>query len=573
MDHLKSTLNIRFCQQSDAGIKHENQDTLGAKIPEGQTLITKGIAMVVADGVSSSTCAKQASQMAVVGFLSDYYATPDTWRTQQSAVEVIQSLNRHLYSQSQNSTLQQGHLTTFTALILKGDKGFIFHVGDSRIYRFRQGELQQITRDHAQRIDKNTTYLTRALGADPVLEIDMHSCELEAGDMFVLTTDGVHDFLEKNTLIQLLTNPSIPFDELAHSCVQSALANNSSDNLSVQIARIDTCGAPSSSDAISVLSRLPFPPFLQVGHKLDQLTVKKIIHESERSQVYLVETPKGIPLIMKTPSVNYTDDPVYIERFVMESWIGARIHSPHVAKVIEPPVPRSCLYYLTEYVAGQSLSQLIKERAPMAIPDAIELIDQMIKGIRAFHRKDSLHQDIKPDNVMIGKQGAVIVDFGSCWVAGVHEAGSPFERDTILGTLDYSAPEYRFNGAIGQASDQFSLAVILYEMLTLKKPFGPQYASGSSLKSFQKMAYVSACKHNPLVPFWLDKALEKALNIDARKRYESLSEWLLDLKRPNPAWLSLRERPLLEKNPLVFWRLLALIGWALAFCLLLLHFH
>lgn len=154
MDHLKSTLNIRFCQQSDAGIKHENQDTLGAKIPEGQTLITKGIAMVVADGVSSSTSAKQASQMAVVGFLSDYYATPDTWRTQQSAVEVIQSLNRHLYSQSQNSTLQQGYLTTFTALILKGDKGFIFHVGDSRIYRFRQGELQQITRDHAKELTK-----------------------------------------------------------------------------------------------------------------------------------------------------------------------------------------------------------------------------------------------------------------------------------------------------------------------------------------------------------------------------------------------------------------------------------
>lgn len=564
MEHLKSTLNIHFCQHTDAGIKHENQDTLGAKIPEGQTLLTKGIAMVVADGVSSSASAKQASQMAVVGFLSDYYATPDTWRTQQSAVEVIQSLNRHLYSQSQNSTLQQGHLTTFSALILKGDKGFIFHVGDSRIYRFRKGELQQITRDHAQKIDKNTTYLTRALGADPALEIDIHTCELEAGDYYLLTTDGVHDFLDALAITELLSNTTAPFEDLAKTLLEKALTNKSTDNLSIQVARINTCGAPSSSDAISVLSRLPFPPFLQVGHKLDHLCVKKIIHESERSQVYLVETPTGQPLIMKTPSINYTDDPVYIERFVMESWIGARIHSPHVAKVIEPPVPRSCLYYLTEYVAGQTLSKLIKEHAPMAIPDAIELIEQMIKGVRAFHRKDSLHQDIKPDNIMIGKQGAVIVDFGSCWVAGIHEAGSPFERDKILGTLDYSAPEYRYNGDINQKADQFSLAVILYEMLTLKKPYGPQYAAGTHLKSFQKMGYVSACKHNPLVPFWLDKALEKALNIDTRKRYESLSEWLQDLKRPNPNWLSQRERPLLEKNPLAFWQLVAFIGWALA---------
>ena len=103
---------------------------------------------------------------------------------------------------------------------------------------------------------------------------------------------------------------------------------------------------------------------------------------------------------------------------------SARIHNAHVVRVVEPPQPRSCLYYLTEYIQGPSLTQLIKERAPFAIPDAIELVDQLIKGLRAFHRKDTLHQDLKPDNVIIGKRGAVIVDFGSCWVAGIQEAGA-----------------------------------------------------------------------------------------------------------------------------------------------------
>ncbi len=573
MEHLKSTLAIRFAQYSDAGRKPENQDTLGARIPDGPTLATKGIAMAIADGVSSSASAKQASQMAVAGFLSDYYATPDTWRTQQSAIQVIQSLNRYLFGQSQNSVLQEGHLTTFSALILKGDKAFTFHVGDSRIYRLRDNHLEQLTRDHAQMVDKNTTYLTRAMGADPLLEVDMQTLELEIGDIFLLTTDGVHDFVPPNKLIEQLKELDSNIDGVAKLICEFALNNKSADNLSIQICRVESRGTPSQSDAVTVLSRLPFPPFLQVGHRIDGLVIKKILHESERSQVYLVENRDGSHLVMKTPSVNYEDDPVYIERFVMESWIGARIHNAHVVRVVEPPEARSCLYYLTEYVAGPTLTQLIKERAPFGITDAVELTEQLIKGIRAFHRKDTLHQDIKPDNVVVGKRGAVVVDFGSCWVAGIQEAGEPFARDKILGTLNYSAPEYRYGGTTNHTSDQFSLAVLLYEMLTQKSPYGNQYASAADLKSFQKLAYIPAAKYNPLVPLWLDKALEKALSIAPAQRYESLSEWLQDLKRPNPQWTSQRDRPLLEKNPLAFWRVCAGLGWALAIGVLIYHFH
>jgi serine/threonine protein phosphatase PrpC len=571
MEHLKSTLMVRLAQHSDAGRKSENQDTLGARIPDSTALATKGIALAIADGVSSSLAGKEASQAAVAGFLSDYYATPDTWRTQQSAVQVIQSLNRYLFGKSQSSLKQEGHLTTFSCLILKGDKAFCFHVGDSRIYRLRDASLEQLTRDHAQRVDEKTTYLTRALGADPVLEVDMSSYELEIGDIFVLTTDGVHDYVNAQLIGQCIKDAYDDFDSVAQGLCQLALANNSQDNLSIQICRVEARGTASQTDAVTVLSRLPFPPFLQVGHILDGLTVKKILHESERSQVYLVHTAEGNPLVMKTPSVNYEDDPVYIERFVLESWIGARIHNAHVVRVVEPPSPRSCLYYLTEYIQGPSLTQLIKERAPFAIPDAIELVEQLIKGLRAFHRKDTLHQDLKPDNVIIGKRGATIVDFGSCWVAGIQEAGATFERDTILGTLDYSAPEYRLGRHAGERSDLFSLGVLLYEMLTKKLPFGSAYSGAMDYKSLQKLSYVSACSLNPLIPFWLDKTLEKALHINPERRYESLSEWLQDLKRPNPNLLTQRERPLLERDPLKFWRVAAGVGWLAFFATLLGH--
>ena len=571
MDHICSNLTVNLAQYSDKGVKKENQDTIGAQIPQGNALVTKGIAVVVADGVSSSASAQQASQSAVTGFLTDYYATPDTWRTAQSATRVIHSLNRYLWGQSQNSVSGEGYLTTFSALIMKGDKAFIFHVGDSRVYRIREGVVEQLTRDHAQAIDKHTTYLSRALGADPSLEIDIHTEELQKGDFFVLTTDGIHDFIAQNEFSQILRSSDDP-EVVRKAAVEKALENDSDDNLSIQVVQVLETGNPSQKDAMTVLSQLPFPPLLEVGQKIDGLAVEKVIHESERSQVYIVKDPSGRKLIMKTPSPNYEDDPAYIERFVMESWIGTRVQNAQVVKVVPPIKERKFLYYLTEHINGPSLGELIKERAPFDIQGAVELMEQLVKGVRAFHRRDMLHQDIKPDNVIIGPQGPVVIDFGSCWVAGIQEAGTPFTRDLILGTLTYSAPEYRYGGQVSQRSEQFSLGVILYEMLTNQQPYGERFSEINNLKAFQKLKYIPARKHNPLVPRWLDKAIEKSVSIHPKSRYEALSEWLTDIKRPNPMWVAAEARPLMERDPVKFWKIAALLGWVSAVALLLKDF-
>src|SRR5690606_8716665 len=130
-----------------------------------------------------------------------------------------------------------------------------------------------------------------------------------------------------------------------------------------------------------------------------------------------------------------------------------------VVRVAETARARSCLYYLTEYISGPTLAELIRQRAPFAIPDALEIIEQIIRGVRAMHRRETLHQDLKPDNIIMSKNGAVIVDFGSCAVAGLAEVKAPFARDKVLGTLEYSAPEYRSGGKPGPAADQFSLGV------------------------------------------------------------------------------------------------------------------
>lgn len=564
MDHLQSTLLISFAQKSEAGRKPENQDTVGARIPESNLLTTKGIAVAIADGVSSSKAAREASQTAIAGFLSDYFATPETWRTQQSAMRVIQSLNSSLWGRSQNSIYGEGYLTTFSALILKGDSGFIFHVGDTRVYRLRDNNLELLTRDHTQRIDKHTTHLSRAMGADPYLEVDMHSLELQRGDIFILSSDGIHEHIPTQEFKNFVLSHRDNLEALVNEALPLALQHQSEDNLSIQALRIESLGTAAQDDAVQVLSRLPFPPILSPGQSIDGLHIKKILHESTRSQVYLVEDEKNNLLVMKTPSELFQDDKAYIERFVMESWIGSRIHSPAVVRVVPSTEARSCLYYLTDYIPGPTLTQLLKERGILSILDAVELTEGLIRGIRAFHRKETLHQDLKPDNIVISAKGPMVVDFGSCWVAGVQEAGTPFTRDNILGTLDYSAPEYRYGGKASDKSDQFSLAVLLYEMLTGKLPYGAAYSKATDLKSFQKLRYISAMKYNPLVPYWLDKAMEKALSIYPSSRYEALSEWQQDLKRPNPNWLSPRAQPLLERHPDKVWKIIAISGWIAA---------
>ncbi len=570
MEHTPATLDVSIAQLSDKGKKSENQDTIGARIPEGQALKMKGIAIATADGVSSSNAAKLASQTVVCGLLTDYYATPDTWRTTQSVTQVLQSLNRYLWSQSQNNVQSEGQLTTLSMLILKGDKAFVFHVGDSRIYRLRDGVLEQLTRDHNQRMSATKTYLSRAVGADSRLEIDNLSEQLSQGDRYILTTDGIHDALGHSDFTALVQDTTTHPDDLCQAIHNAALDAGSQDNLSIQIVDVNTIGTSDQADAIDVLSSLPFPPFLKVGEIIDGLTVEKILHESERSQVYLVKTPEDTRLVMKTPSVNYVDDSAYIERFILEGWIGARIHHPNVIKVVTPKTAPTFLYYLTEYINAPTLGQIITQRAPLNVIDAVEIIEQVIKAARGLHRKDTLHQDIKPDNILLSQKGAMLIDFGACYVAGIHEVGHHLEHQEILGTATYTAPEYRYGGTIGMHSEQFSIAVIMYELLTGKHPYGNKFEQAKSYDDFKKLTYLPAHSVNPLVPVWLDRALEKALSIKTDHRYDRLSQWLVDLQRPNPAWLTRTNSPLIEKNPYLVWQCLAALGWGVAITLALL---
>lgn len=574
--HLDGQLKFTLGQATYAGIKPENEDSIGIRIPEGHLLTTKGAVAIVADGVSAAEAGKEASDTCVTSFLSDYFSTPESWTVKKSTQQVLNALNRWLYGQGQRFLqAEKGYVCTLSLVVFKSRTAHVFHVGDTRVYRYRNGDLEQLTRDHATRINKEQSYLTRAMGLDMWLDVDYRAVDIEQGDIFLLTSDGVHDFISRQEIRDRLSSLSDNPEEDCNAMIASALEHQSHDNLSAQIIRIDHVPSEQADDAFRRLTQLPFPPALSPGQVLDGYRIEKELHASSRSQLYLVTDTRSdehLQCVMKTPSVNFVDDPAYIERFIMESWIGRRIDSPHVVRVLEDDRERSCLYYVAEFVQGESLEQWMRRHPKPNIHSVIDIAEQIVRGLRALHRRETWHQDIKPANIMVNdEQQVTLVDFGSCFVSGLAEISSAIERDVILGTAQYSAPEQILGRPVTASADQYSLAVVLFEMLTGRQPFDGGLEQANSTAAYSRLHYVPAYHYNPLVPVWMDAAIKKALSFSPELRYQDVSEFLHDLQNPNTEFSRQASLPLAQRNPVRFWQVVAavlLVGQLITLALL-----
>ena len=568
-------------QHSIAGAKDRNDDSYGVVVPSAALLATHGIAMAIADGMTSSEGAKEASECCIKSFLEDYFCTHASWSVKKSVAVVLKAVNSWLYAQGQlHHNSDRGMVSTFSGLVLKGGTAHIFHAGDCRISRLREGRLEPLTREHRVRLGQGREHLARAVGIDQNLEIDYRTESVEAGDILVFTTDGVHDFLAAADIVEIVTagnatlqgatSQGAGLDEAARRIVDRAFGNGSTDNITCQIVRVDAPGHADESGHLQTLTALAFPPELAPGMVFDGYAIVRELHTSNRTQVYLArDMTSSEVVVLKTPSVNFEDDPAYIEMFAREEWVGRLVASPHVLKVLSPGRARRHLYTITEHFDGQTLRQWMRDHPRPELEGVRAIVEQIARGLRAFHRKDIIHQDLKPENVMIDRDGLVkIIDFGSARAAGFDEMASAVERPGLAGTIDYTAPEYHLGERPTNRSDIYALGVIAYEMLTGRLPYGRGFAGQRDVR---RLDYVSAHAVRDDVPNWMDAALAKAVHKSPAERTDALSALVEDLRQPNPALGYDRPRPMIEHNPVGFWRTLALAA-LLANILLLILF-
>jgi len=555
-------LQISVGQYSDKGRKEVNQDFFGALIPDAPLLDLKGISVVLADGISSSAVSQIASESAVKSFLLDYYCTSEAWSVKTSAQRVIAATNSWLHAQTRQSHHRydpdKGYVCTFSAIVFKSAMAHLFHVGDCRIYRVAGNSLEQLTEDHRVHLSSEQSYLGRGLGVNPHIEIDYYAHQIEKGDVFLLATDGVYEHVSSRFMADVIRGGHADLDQAARQISEAAYSNGSKDNLTVQIVRVDDVPGGDSGEILAQVSSLPLPPLLDARMVFDGYRIVREIHASSRSHIYLAEDIESGELVaLKTPSIDLRDDPDYLRRFMMEEWIARRIDSPHVLKPCHQSRARSYLYVAMEFIDGQTLTQWMIDHPKPELEDVRGIVEQIASGLRAFHRKEMLHQDLRPENVMIDRTGTVkIIDFGSVRVAGVVELSG--HGDDILGTLQYTAPEYFVGEGGSPQADQFSLGVIAYQMLTGRLPYGAEIARAKGKAAYRKARYVPATNDNTAIPVWVDRTLQRAVSLDPAKRYPVLSELLFDLRHPNASYVDQRPVPLIERNPQMFWKGLSL---------------
>lgn len=559
---MRRQLSVTFSGHSTAGKKAINQDAFAAHLATGPEADLKGASAVICDGVSSCDESHIASQTAVTSFISDYFSTPPNWSVRKAATKVLYSLNNWVYQQNASrSGTQDSLLTTFSAAILKSNTLHCFHAGDTRIYQQRGDNLELLTTDHV-RTEFGHEFLARALGAEQHLQMDYIKRDLEVGDRLLFTSDGVHGYLAHDCIKKILGDTGLSIESISQTLVDQALQAGSDDNLTALVAQVDELPQETLDETHRRLTALPIPPVMAVGNKIDDYEVLDIIFSGTRSHMYLVkDLVSAQHFVLKTPSENFTEDPIYLDGFMREDWVGQRIDHPNVMKTYHPGREKNFMYYLGEHIEGKNLREWIQDNPNPPLEAVRKIVKQAVAGIRAFNRADMIHQDLKPENIMINQDGRVkILDFGTVLIAGTDEISSPLDKSVPQGSVNYVAPEYLMAEKGTARSDLFSLAVIVYEMITGKLPYREASIKQVKLNSYGDISYIPSTHHRRDVPLWVEGCLRKALQPNPRHRYESFSEFERDFTVPNSKLeISIREKPLIERNPVRVWQGIALI--------------
>lgn len=549
-------LAIRWGACSSSGIKPINQDCQKLTVPDCSVLGRRGIVASIADGISSSQVSQYASELAVTHFNRDYLLTSENWSSVRAAKNVLETINTALYVKTAQSPYQgnpdRGYVCTFSSLILHQDHATIVHCGDSVILHCRDEQVSTLTRAHTGTSEAGQRYLANALGIKPELDVDIHSVAVQPGDRFVLMTDGVADFVDAHTLFSEMPQAESELTVYCEQIVEQSLSAGSADNLTIQAIVVTDISNQSktSYDEAGLLPRLSNP---EVGTVIDDWHLSKCLHRSDRSEVFIARHQKTQQqAVFKVPAATHRDNNAFLDDMAKEEWVARRVDNPHLMKAIGINASRTAFYTLTECLDGQTLHQYLLDNGKASVKQVREWAAQLVSGLTALHRKGILHQDVRPENILLTEsERLVLIDFGSASINGYNFLEDPNQL-MIPGDLLYSAPEYFVGLWANEHADQFALSSILYFALSGAHPYGTSVAKISSFSALHKLRYQRLLQREVSVPVWLDETIKRGCHPQAGKRYPSLSEFLYDLQHPNPGYQ--QTLPLAERNPVRFWQ-------------------
>jgi len=552
------SLKFDLGQSSLTGPRPRNEDYVGVVTPVKEQLSIKGALIAVADGVSGNAGGGEASEMTVRTVCADYYATPDTWEPLASLDKVLTAANRWVISQANANRNMTGMATTLSLLLLRGQRYYFAHVGDTRIYLLRDGSLKQLTTDHVWDSPDMRHVLKRAVGLDRHLEVDFAEGSLQVGDIFALMSDGVWDALGEQKIHKILglyDSPQMMCDQLT----KTAIAQGSADNSTAVAVKITQLGEDTLTELLAGGKHLSVPNKLNISEVIDDFEVVEILHESRASLLYKVRhigTKQFF--VLKTLQPLLATDTDSCNGLLNEEWLAKRVVSQYVPQVLPVSVEkRSKLYYVMSWYEGATLQQRLDSGHHFTVTGVAKIGLDLMRGIGALHRLNIVHRDIKPANVHVSSdQRLRILDLGVALSSGV---GS-IEAMQNPGTPSFMAPELFEGAPATPQSDIYAAGVTLYHLLTRKYPYG-------EIEPFQHPKFgqpIPLTRYRPDIPQWLENIVLKAIARDVKQRFETAEEMLLALEHGElkPLFAPART-PLIARARLLKWQWIAIFSFIL----------
>ena len=329
---------------------------------------------------------------------------------------------------------------------------------------------------------------------------------------------------------------------------------------------------------------------LASGTKLGRYEIRSKLGEGGMGEVYLAHDIKlDRKVALKTLPERLLTDEQAKRRFIHEAKAASALNNVHIVTIYDIVPENSRELIVMEYVEGETLRHMLSVRK-LDLKKALEFIEQVANGLAAAHQAGIVHRDIKPENVIVSTNGvAKILDFGlakltqrqataladSQLTTAQHQnviANVNTVPGTVLGTVGYMSPEQAEGKDLDHRTDIFSLGVVLYEVLTGKRPFEGKSAI-DTLHSIINKQPVAVSELNPQVPFELSEILDRTLSKDRNERYQHVGDFELDLRRLRRA---LETKPSVKaqgqisrKRPILVWSIvgvgvllsLALAAW------------
>ena len=307
--------------------------------------------------------------------------------------------------------------------------------------------------------------------------------------------------------------------------------------------------------------QLPLIPVPIDGETVDGFVLKVLISDGRYTRLFgAFDEVEGGEVALKFPKPQVAAVATYHAAFVREAWVGARVNSPWVGRIIElPPGRQTCLYTVMPLYQGELLATRLARRPSMGLEEGRNIAIKLARGVAALHRAGIIHRDIKPDNVILEREGSLkLIDLGVVRVPGMED----FPPNDIPGTAAYMAPEM-FAGEPGnETTDVYALGVTMFRTFTGEFPYGNLDAVSPPRRQRPR----PLAELRPDLPAWLQAALARAVAIDPAERFGDAMEFAVEMEAgPARAPAPPAGPPTLyQRYPVQFWQgLAALLALAL----------